>query len=44
MAQISVEERLTTESDAIDDIYGEYPFLVYKHFFITRRNILKFAK
>lgn len=37
-------ERHTSESDARDDIYGEYPFMLYKHYFITRGNIAKFCK
>lgn len=44
MSDINVSERFTSESDAVDDVYGEYPFLLYKHFFITRRNILRFLK
>jgi len=39
-----ITERYTTESDARDDIYGDYPFLLYKHYFITRNNIPKFCK
>lgn len=41
---VKLAERLTSESDARDDVYGEYPFLLYKHFFITRNNIPKFCK
>lgn len=37
-------ERYTSESDFKDDIYGEYPFLLYKHYFITRGNIPRFLK
>lgn len=37
-------ERVTTESEAVDDIFGEYPFLLYKHFYITRGNIAKFCR
>lgn len=44
MSNAKLEERHTNESDALDDIYGEYPFMLYKHFFITRMNILKFCK
>jgi hypothetical protein len=44
MSDINVDDRFTSESNAIDDVYGEYPFLLYKHFFITRKNILRFCK
>ncbi len=27
-----------------DDIYGDYPFVLYRHFFIARGNIAKFCK
>ena len=37
-------EKVTSESDIRDDIYGEYPFVLYKHFFITRRNLPRFCK
>jgi hypothetical protein len=37
-------ERSTSESDLKDDIYGEYPFMLYKHYFITRGNINRFFK
>ena len=36
--------RVTSESDIKDDLYGDYPFLLYKHFFITRPNLSKFCK
>jgi len=39
-----VAERVTTESESADDIFGEYPFLLYKHFYITRGNIAKFCR
>ena len=39
-----MSQRFTSESDLKDDIYGEYPFLLYKHYFITRANIPKFCK
>ena len=39
-----MEDRITRERDVVDDIYGEYPFILYKHFFITRNNITKFCK
>jgi hypothetical protein len=35
---------VTSESDIKDDLYGDYPFLLYKHFFITRPNLSKFCK
>ena len=35
---------MTTESESADDIFGEYPFLLYKHFYITRGNIAKFCR
>ena len=35
---------MTSESDIKDDLYGDYPFLLYKHFFITRPNLSKFCK
>ena len=37
-------ERYTSESDLRDDIYGDYPFILYRRFFITRGNIAKFCK
>jgi hypothetical protein len=39
-----LSQRFTSESDLKDDIYGEYPFILYKHYFITRANIPKFCK
>ncbi len=27
-----------------DDIYGDYPFILYRQFFIARGNIAKFCK
>ena len=27
-----------------EDIYGDYPFILYRHFFIARGNIAKFCK
>jgi hypothetical protein len=44
LSNLKLSERFTSESDARDDIYGEYPFILYKHFFITRSNINKFCK
>ena len=44
LSGLKVAERCTTESEATDDIYGEYPFLLYRHYFITRGNIPKFCK
>ena len=44
LSGMKLEQRFTSESNAIDDVYGEYPFLLYKHFFITRNNIVKFCK
>jgi hypothetical protein len=44
LSRQEVVERFTSESRAQDDIYGEYPFLLYKHFFITRLNIPQFCK
>ena len=44
MAEIPLSQRFTSESDLKDDIYGEYPFLLYKHYFITRPNLAKFCK
>ena len=28
----------------IDEVYGDYPFLLYQNYFIARRNITKFCK
>ena len=39
-----VEEKYSTESDMVDEVFGEFPFILYKHYFITSRNILKFCK
>jgi hypothetical protein len=44
MADQKLEQRFTSEADAIDDVYGEYPFILFKHLFITRHNIPKFCK
>jgi hypothetical protein len=41
---MELSERFTNESNARDDIYGEYPFILYKHFFITRANIPRLCK
>lgn len=41
---MKVDERYSTESDAVDDVYGQYPFMLYKHYFITQTNIIKFCK
>ena len=37
-------ERYTSEGQMRDDIYGDYPFILYRHFFIARGNIAKFCK
>lgn len=37
---LSLENRYSTESNAVDDVYGEYPFLLHKNSYISRNNIL----
>ena len=41
---LQLVEKLTTENEASDDVFGEFPFLLYKQFFITRENIISFLK
>lgn len=36
--------RYTSEGQMRDDIYGDYPFILYRHLFIARGNIAKFCK
>ncbi len=43
LSSISLSTRITNESDAVDDMFGSYPFVLLKHYFITSRNILPFV-
>ncbi|CDW78641.1 UNKNOWN [Stylonychia lemnae] len=38
------EEIAKSDCDAIDDLYGEYPYLVHNDSYIARQNILNFCK
>ena len=44
LSGMNVEEKYSTESDLVDDVFGQFPFILYKHYFITKRNIFKFCK
>ena len=41
---MSFLERYTTSRTDSDEVLGEYPFLRYKHLFVTRNNINLFFK
>eukprot|EP00347_Sterkiella_histriomuscorum_P021159 403335024 len=41
---MSMLTRKQTESDAIDDVYSNYPYLVHKNSYISRNNILQYCK
>jgi len=41
---VRFKERFTSEIDAVDDVYGDYPFALYGEHFITRRNLVRFCK
>lgn len=40
----NLQERYTTSSTEKDETYGEYPFILFKHLFITKNNISSFFK
>lgn len=44
MSDIKIKERHSTESDQVDDVFGQYPFMLYKYHFITKKNIISFCK
>ena len=41
---MKITQRFTTNRDDSDEVYGEYPFVVYKSLFITKNHLAKFCK
>ena len=35
MAGLTFDEKYSTESDMIDEVFGQFPYLLFKHYFIT---------